>query len=169
MGKVLTALAVAGAILAIVLISRAGVSSGPAAPAFNFNATIEDMNGGRLNLASLKGQPLLVNLWATWCGPCKVETPELVKFSEQYRARGLRVIGISTDDTPDVVRAFAAELNVPYPMLVGLNHQEFLKSIGYEGTLPLTLFIGRDGTIRDQITGLRRVAEWERMIEALLE
>ena len=168
-GKLLTALAVAGAILAIVLISKAGVSSGPAAPAFNFNATIEDMNGGRLDLASLKGQPLLVNLWATWCGPCKVETPELVKFSEHYRARGLRVIGISTDDTPDVVRAFAAELNVTYPMLVGLNHQAFLKSIGYEGTLPLTLFIGRDGTIRDQITGLRRVAEWERMIEALLE
>ncbi len=159
----------AGALLAVALISRAGVSSGPPPPMMNFDVTLADMNGGRVDLATLKGQPVLVNLWATWCGPCRVETPELVTFAERYKSRGLRVIGISTDDTPDVIRAFAAEFNVPYPMLVGLNQDAFLKSLGYQGSLPLTLLVGRDGTIREQVTGLRRTAEWERMIEALLD
>ena len=168
-GKVLLGLVVAGALLAIALLGRAGLSSGPPAPAMNFDVTLEDMNGGRVDLATLKGQPLIVNLWATWCGPCRVETPELVKFAEKYRDRGLRVIGISTDDTPEAIRAFAAEFGVTYPMLVGLKQDAFLQSVGYQGTLPLTLLVGKDGTIRDQITGLRRVAEWERMIEALLD
>jgi thiol-disulfide isomerase/thioredoxin len=168
-GKIVGGLVVAGALLAIALIGRAGISSGPAAPAMNFDATLEDMNGGRVDLATFKGQPLIVNLWATWCTPCRIETPELVKFAAQYRDRGLRVIGISADDTPDAIRAFAAELNVSYPMLVGLKQDAFLQSIGYQGTLPLTLLVGKDGTIREQITGLRRVAEWERMIEALLD
>lgn len=162
-------LVVAGALLAVALISRAGVSSGPPPPMMNFDVTLADMNGGRVELASFKGQPLLVNLWATWCGPCRIETPELVKFAETYKARGLRVIGISTDDTPDAIREFAAEFSVAYPMLVGLNQDAFLKSIGYQGSLPLTLLVGKDGVIREQVTGLRRVAEWERMIEALLD
>jgi thiol-disulfide isomerase/thioredoxin len=168
-GKVLVGLAVAGALLAIALIGRAGISSGPAAPAMNFDVTLADMNGAPVDLASFKGQPLIVNLWATWCGPCRIETPELVKFAEKYKDRGLRVIGISADDTPDAIRAFAAEFGVPYPMLVGLNQEAFLQSIGYRGTLPLTLMVAKDGTIREQITGLRRVAEWERMIEALVD
>ena len=167
-GKIVGGLVVAGALLAIALIGRAGLSSGPAAPAMNFDVTLEDMNGGRLDLASLKGQPLIVNLWATWCGPCRVETPELVKFADKYRDRGLRVIGISADDAPEAIRAFAAEFGVQYPMLVGLKQDAFLQSIGYQGTLPLTLLVGKDGTIREQITGLRRVAEWERLIESLL-
>jgi thiol-disulfide isomerase/thioredoxin len=168
-GKVVTGLVIAGALLVIALVGRAGISSGPPAPAMNFDVTLEDMNGGRVDLATFKGQPLIVNLWATWCAPCRIETPELVKFAETYRDRGLRVIGISADDTPDLIRAFAAEFGVPYPMLVGLRQDAFLQSIGYQGSLPLTLMIAKDGTIREQITGLRRVAEWERMIEALLD
>ena len=168
-GKVVTGLVIAGALLVIALVGRAGISSGPPAPAMNFDVTLEDMNGTRVDLATFKGQPLIVNLWATWCTPCRIETPELVKFAESYRDRGLRVIGISADDTPDAIRAFAAEFNVPYPMLVGLRQDAFLQSIGYQGSLPLTLMVAKDGTIREQITGLRRVAEWERMIEALLD
>ena len=74
---------------------------------------------------------------------------------------------MSTDDQPDAIRAFAAEYKVTYPMLVGLGQDPFLRDIGYEGFLPLSILIKADGTIGDRITGLKTTDEWERRILAL--
>jgi thiol-disulfide isomerase/thioredoxin len=108
-------------------------------------------------------------MWATWCGPCKIETPQLMALADKYRSRGLAIVGLNVDDTPDAVRAFANELKVNYPMLIGLGQTGLLEAVGYEGELPLSLLIKPDGTINEIVLGLHKTPEWERMIEALFQ
>jgi cytochrome c biogenesis protein CcmG/thiol:disulfide interchange protein DsbE len=168
--RIFTALAVVGSLLAIALVVRSGgVSSGPAAPKVNLSQVLEDMNGGKVDLAGFAGRPMIINLWATWCGPCRLETPQLVALADKFRDKGLVVIGISVDDTPDVIRAFAAEYHVTYPMLVGIGQDAFLRSVGYQDVLPFSVLVSKDGTIVSQVTGLKTTAAWERSILGILQ
>ena len=168
-GKILAAAAVLGAVLAVAFVSTSGTQSGPAIPKpkINLAFVVDDMDGKKVDLSAYAGKPLLLNLWATWCGPCKIETPQLMALGEKYRARGLALVGLNVDETPEVVRAFAQELKVNYPMLIGLNQKGLLEAVGYEGELPLSLLIKADGTINEVVLGLHKTPEWERMIEAL--
>lgn len=168
-GRIYTALAIAAAMVAIALVARVGMSSGPPPPKANLNVVMEDLTGAKVDLSSLAGRPLVINLWATWCGPCRIETPQLVALAEKYKSRGVSIIGISVDDMPDAIRAFSAEYKVTYPMLVGVGHEDFLRSLGYQGLLPFSVLVESDGTITGQVTGLKRTADWERRIEALLQ
>src|SRR3990172_5413037 len=96
-GKVFTAFAIAGALLAVALAGRLAMTSGPPPPKGDLSVSLEDLDGKPFDLASLSGKPLVINLWATWCGPCRVETPQLVALADKYRARGLSIIGLSVD------------------------------------------------------------------------
>jgi thiol-disulfide isomerase/thioredoxin len=167
--KILTAIAVVGAVTAVALVSRPSPPQQPAIPKpkANLAFVVDDMNGKKVDLASFAGKPLVINLWASWCGPCKVETPQLVDLGNKYRPRGLTIIGLNVDDTADVVRAFAQEMKVNYPMLVGLGQTKLLEAVGYEGDLPLSLLIKADGTINEVVLGLHKTPDWERKIEAL--
>jgi thiol-disulfide isomerase/thioredoxin len=168
-GKVGVALVVAGALLAIALVARSGTApTGPVEKA-NLAYTLEDMAGAKIDFAKYAGKPLIVNLWATWCGPCRLEMPQLEELSQKYRDRGLTVVGISVDDTPDKIRAAAAESKVTYPMLVGVGQDAFLRGLGYEDVLPFSILIRADGTIADRITGIKTTEDWERRIRALLQ
>ena len=69
----------------------------------------------------------------------------------------------------DAIRAFAAEFKIPYPMLVGVGHEELLEHLGYEGNLPFSVLVRPDGTVAAQITGLKTTQSWEKQIEALLQ
>ena len=89
----------------------------------NLDFTLEDMNGNDVAFESLKGKVVLLNFWATWCGPCKIEIPWFVEFAEQHKDDGLVILGLSVDDTPAKIQAFAKEYNVTYPMLVGLDRE----------------------------------------------
>jgi len=166
-GRIGIALAIAGGLLAVALVARSG--SAPAAPVEHANLafTLDDMSGAKVDLTTFAGKPLIINLWATWCGPCRLEMPQLVGFADKFGDRGLRIVGISTDDAPDAIRAFAAEYKVNFPMLVGLGEDAFLRSIGYQDTLPLSILIRADGTIAERITGIKTTPEWERRILAL--
>lgn len=167
-GKVPIALAIAGALLAIALVARSGVApAGPASTA-NLAETLEEMTGAKVDLSQYAGRPILINLWATWCGPCRLEMPQLQELSDRYRDRGLTVIGISVDDTPDAIRQAAASSKITYRMLVGVGHEAFFKGLGYEDVLPYSVLIRADGTIADRITGLKTTEDWERRIRALL-
>jgi thiol-disulfide isomerase/thioredoxin len=167
-GRVGLALAIAGGLLAVALVVRSGVAPPPAPiERANLVFTLEDMNGGKVELAKFAGKPLIINLWATWCGPCRLEMPQLVGFAAKFRDRGLTIIGVSVDDAPDAIRAFAAEYKVTYPMLVGLGQDAFLKSVGYEGNVPMSILIRADGTVSDRIVGLETTDAWERRILAL--
>lgn len=167
-GRITAALAVVGSLLAIALVVRSGVSSGPPAPRVDLQYLLEDMSGAKVDLARFAGKPMIINLWATWCGPCRLETPQLVALADKFGKQGLVVIGVSVDDAPDAIRAFAAEYQVSYPMLVGLGQDAFLRSVGYQDVLPFSVLVSKDGTITSQITGLKTTAEWERRILGLL-
>lgn len=161
-GRVSIALAIAAGLLAVALVARSS-----SAERANLAFTLEDMNGTKVDLSTFAGKPIIINLWATWCGPCRLEMPQLVGFAEKFKAQGLTVIGVSVDDAPDAIRAFAAEYQVTYPMLVGLGQDPFLKSVGYEETLPMSLLIRADGTVAERFVGIKTTDEWERRIRAL--
>jgi thiol-disulfide isomerase/thioredoxin len=168
-GRIFAAAAVAGALMAVAFVARGG--GGAAAPArtFEMSGVLEDMNGGKVDLAAFAGKPVVINLWATWCGPCRLETPQLVSLSEKFKSRGVTILGISVDDMPDAVRAFAAEFKVSYPMLVGVGHEDILRRIGYQDVLPFSILVDKNGLVVGEITGLETTADWERRIEELLK
>jgi thiol-disulfide isomerase/thioredoxin len=158
------ALAIAGSLLAVALVVR---TNGEPRVKANLAFTLEDMNGAKVNLASYQGKPLVINLWATWCGPCRLEMPQLVELAAKFKAKGLQVVGISVDDEADKIREFAAEYKVTYPMLVGLGQDAFLNSLGYEGTVPMSIMIRADGTVANVLTGIMTTEDWEKRIRDL--
>ena len=161
--RVTLAFVIAGSLLAVAFVVRGSVPVEKAALEF----TLEDMNGAQVDLRQFAGRPILINLWATWCGPCRVETPQLEALYQKYRDRGLVIIGVSVDDQPDAIRAFAAEYKVTYPMLVGLGQNPFLTAMGYAQTLPMSILIRADGTVAERFEGMKTTEAWERKIEGL--
>jgi thiol-disulfide isomerase/thioredoxin len=91
--------------------------------------TLKDMNGVDVSLASFKGKVILLNFWATWCGPCRAEIPDLVELQGRY-ADDLVVLGVSVDDTPDKLLPYAAEFKMNYPVLVGNGRDDFQDAYG---------------------------------------
>ena len=161
-GRVSMALAIVFGVLAVAFVdSEAG-------PRVALPFTLDDMNGNKVDLRSFAGKPIVINLWATWCGPCRKETPDLEELSQHYRDRGLQVIGISTDDKPEAIRKFAEEMKVTYPMLVGLGQQELYKAIGFDGeVLPFSVLIKANGAISESFIGIRSKDDWHKKIAAL--
>ncbi len=142
--------------------------SAPAGDVANLKYTLKDMNGQEVNLASFKGKPIVLNFWATWCGPCKVEIPIFVALTEQYRAQELTILGVSVDDSPEDLRKFAAEYKMNYPVLVGLGHDEFQEKYDAMLALPITWFIRADGTIMKRHLGPASKEWFETQVKALI-
>ena len=134
----------------------------------NLDFTLQDMNGNDVAFESLKGKVVLLNFWATWCGPCKIEIPWFVEFAEQYEDDGLVILGLSVDDTADKIQAFAEEYDVNYPMLVGLGREDFQEAYGPVWGIPMTFFIDREGTLCRTHTGIANREEFEKDIADLL-
>ena len=129
--------------------------------------TLKDMNGDDFNLAQFKGNVILLNFWATWCGPCKIEIPAFVELQDEYGDQGFVVIGLSVDDTADKIKTFADEFAVNYPMLVGLGENEFQEPWGAWG-LPMTYWIDREGTWCKTHTGIGTKDQFEAVLKSLL-
>jgi cytochrome c biogenesis protein CcmG/thiol:disulfide interchange protein DsbE len=133
----------------------------------NLNFTLKDMNGHDVKLADYKGHALLVNFWSTTCGPCQLETPELVDLAAKYKDRGFAVVGISIDDTPTDIRTFANEYKVSYPLLVGADREEVTDAFKLGSAIPFSVFITADGTVRGRLEGLATQPWLERQIQSL--
>lgn len=138
---------------------------GKSTPAPDF--TLEKLDGGNMKLSDLRGKAVLLNFWATWCGPCKIETPWLVEMQQQYGSQGLQIVGVAMDNSgKDDIAKFAKDMGMNYPILLGKE------AVGdeYGGVLglPESFFIGRDGKIVDHIVGLRGKAEIEDSIKKAL-
>ena len=129
---------------------------------------LKDMNGDDVDLATFKGNVILLNFWATWCGPCKIEIPWFVEFQETYGEQGLVVLGLSVDDTPEQMRPFIAEYQVNYPMLVGLGREDFQEAYGPVWGLPITFMIDREGTLCRKHIGIATKEEFEKDLADLL-
>jgi peroxiredoxin len=130
--------------------------------------TVKDMHGAEVKLADYKGKVILLNYWATWCGPCKVEIPDLIVLQDQYRDKGLVVLGVSQDDDPATLRGFAGKWKMNYPVLVGRDKPDLLDAQGALWGLPTSYLIGRDGSICTRHLGPATKADFEREIKALL-
>jgi len=103
------------------------------------------LQGGQWSLAQERGNVVLVNFWATWCPPCRMETPGLVNISKRYAARGLKVVGVAMDEDPArEVPPFVSHFGVPYPILLPGENSTLASSIE---SLPTSLLIDRDGRI----------------------
>jgi len=134
-----------------------------AAPDF----TLESLDGTSMRLSDLRGKAVLLNFWATWCGPCKIEMPWFIELQNEYGAQGLQVVGVAMDDSSkDDIAKFAKEMGVNYPVLLG--KEAVGDAYGGVPALPETFFIGRDGKIVDKIIGLKGKAEIEDAIKKAL-
>ncbi len=118
--------------------------------------TLKSTEGNTVRLSDYRGKAVLLNFWATWCPPCKIEMPWFVDLQKQYGAEGLQVIGVSVDDdaekNADKIGKFAKEMNLNYLVLLG-NDKVSDQYGGVEG-LPTTFFIDRSGNIVGYIQGL---------------
>jgi thiol-disulfide isomerase/thioredoxin len=130
--------------------------------------TLESLDGKSMRLSDLRGKAVLLNFWATWCGPCKIETPWLVELQNQYGAQGLQVLGVAMDDSgKDDIAKFAKDMGVNYPVLLG--KEAVGDAYGGVPALPESFFIGRDGKIVDKIIGLKGRSEIEDSIKKALD
>jgi len=132
----------------------------------NLDLTFKDMNGGEVRLADYKGRVILVNVWATWCGPCELEIPELVEAYAKYKDKGVVILGVSLDDSAETLRAYAPKKQMTYPLL--LWEDAFEDAYGPIVGVPITFFIGRDGTISRRHFGPVSKEGLDREIKALL-
>jgi len=130
--------------------------------------TLESLDGKSMTLSDLRGKAVLLNFWATWCGPCKIETPWLVELQNQYGSQGLQVVGVAMDDSgKDEIAKFAKDMGVNYPVLLG--KEAVGDAYGGVPALPESFFIGRDGKIVDKIIGLKGKGEIEDSIKRALD
>ncbi|RYG07658.1 MAG: TlpA family protein disulfide reductase [Burkholderiales bacterium] len=119
-----------------------------------WNLTFDTPVGGALPMASLRGKPLLVNFWATWCPPCIEELPLLDGFYKQNAGRNWQVVGLAVDQ-PSAVRKFLERMPLSFPIgMAGLEGTELAKNLGnLAGGLPFTIVLGADGQVRQRKMG----------------
>jgi len=142
-------------------------AAGKAAP---LNFTLKDMNGVDVKLANFKGKPIVLNFWATWCGPCRAEIPSLVELQKQYGDEGKDVVilGVSVDDPVEKLKPYASQMKMNYPVLVGNGREDVQDAFGPLWGIPVTVFIGRDGNIAKKHSGIATKEQFEQEIKALL-
>jgi thiol-disulfide isomerase/thioredoxin len=134
----------------------------------NLNFTLKDIDNREVRLADLKGKVILLDFWATWCGPCKIEIPWFVEFQNRYGKDGLQVVGVSVDDTADKLRPYVRELNMNYPVLLGLDRDDVQEAYGPMLGIPVSVIISRDGKVCGRHTGLAAKDGFEHEITSLL-
>jgi thiol-disulfide isomerase/thioredoxin len=139
---------------------------GKTTPAPDF--TLESLDGKNMRLSDFRGKAVLLNFWATWCGPCKIEMPWFVDFQKEYGSQGLQIVGVAMDDSSkEDIAKFAKDMGVNYPVLLG--KEAVGDEYGGVPALPESFFIGRDGKIVDKIIGLKGKAEIEDSIKRALD
>lgn len=177
----------AGAAVAAVALSLAACGSKPQpgapteGPAFTAQAVkegdpapdfeLKDADGKTVKLSDYKGKVVLLNFWATWCGPCKFEIPWFIEFERAYRDKGFAVLGVSFDDDGwEVVKPYMAASKINYRIVVGDDKVDKLYG-GSEGvsSLPTSYMIGRDGRVSSIHVGLVPKRAYEDDIQKLIQ
>jgi cytochrome c biogenesis protein CcmG/thiol:disulfide interchange protein DsbE len=139
--------------------------SGKRNPAPDFS--LRDVDGKVVRLSDFKGKVVLLDFWATWCGPCKIEIPWFTEFERKHKDKGFAVIGVSMDEEGwDVVRPFLAHMNVNYRVVIG--NDTTAQAYGGIDALPTTFLIDREGRIAATHVGLTSKNDIENGIEQLL-
>jgi len=130
--------------------------------------TLKTLQGRKVSLTDYKGKAVLINFWATWCAPCKLEMPWFVDLHKQYAPEGFEILGVSEDEVKDrpQIGKFAEKIGVNYPILIG----DDVASKAYGGVefLPTSYYIGRDGKVVEETAGLASRDEIETNIKKAL-
>jgi cytochrome c biogenesis protein CcmG/thiol:disulfide interchange protein DsbE len=155
---------IAAILLAVASPALAIPRTGDAAPPFSLATS----DGKTVANGSLRGKPVYLNFFATWCGPCRVETPAIVRLSKKYAARGLRVVGIDVGENAGKARDFARDFSVPYQLAVD---PDSTTRATYGGGLyfPLHVFIDAKGVVRMYHPGEMSDGDIEAAIAAILK
>ena len=137
---------------------------GKPAPAF----TLVNLAGKKVSLSDYKGRPVIVNFWATWCAPCKLEMPWFEEFRSKYSRQGFEVLGIAEDEAPkDEIEKTAKKVNVTYPIL--LTDGKVAPAYGGVDSLPMSFYVDRKGVVVTETIGLASKDEVEANIKKLVE
>ena len=134
-----------------------------------YASSFKNLSDKKESLAAFKGKVIVVYFWATWCVPCRVETPKLVKLYNDYKAKGVEVVGIALDNG-DKVRAFAKDMNASYPIYYGGHDAvELGKTLGNDqGAIPFMVVIDKTGKVVDTFKGDLPDGKLEAVINPLI-
>jgi thiol-disulfide isomerase/thioredoxin len=155
---------VAAAALAVACGSGAAVAPSAGAPDF----TLPSLGGPNLRLQEQRGRVVMVNFWASWCGPCRVEMPHLGRLYERYRGAGFVVLAVNIDEDPSKAASLAGQLGMRFPVL--LDSEKKVSRLYDLSTMPSTILIDRDGRVRYVHRGYREGYEdtYDKQIRELL-
>lgn len=134
----------------------------------NLDFTLKNVSGDDVRLADFKGKVLVIDFWATWCGPCKIEVPGFVSLYDKYRPRGLEILGLVSLDEMTNVPAFVNEYNINYTILDANDRPDIDAAFGPIHGLPTTIVVGRDGRICSEHLGYTPLEVFEAEIRSLL-
>jgi len=165
MRHLLAPFAFALTLLAMAAPAQAVVTTQSAAPDF----TLKTAEGRNLRLQEQRGQVVMVNFWASWCGPCKQEMPHLNRLFGKYQASGFTLLGVNVDDDPRQATAVAARMGLKFPVLLDADKAVVKR---YDmGSMPATVLIDRDGRVRYLHRGYREgmEASYEQQIRELVK
>jgi thiol-disulfide isomerase/thioredoxin len=143
-----------------------GACMADAKPA-NLDFTMKDLEGKDVSLKSFKGKVVLLNFWATWCGPCKAEIPGFVRLQEKYKDK-LVIVGYSVDDTADKAKAYATQYKMNYPILLGEGREDVQDAYGPIWGIPASFIISKDGLVCRKHMGIAPEAVFEKEVVALM-
>ena len=126
------------------------------------------LEGDTLRTVDFEGKVTLVNFWATWCGPCVIETPELVGIQEEWKDRPFQVVGVSMDETGfEVVAPFAEDFMINYPQII--DHGPLAEAFGGVYAMPTTFLVEPDGTIHSSYVGIFPLEERRDFMDSMLK
>jgi thiol-disulfide isomerase/thioredoxin len=134
--------------------------------------TLQSLDGKTVHLSDFHGKTILLNFWATWCEPCKIEMPWFVELQKQYGAQGLQVVGVAMDDTdPSEIAKYVKQISVDYPILIGKESQRNALADAYGGVqfLPESFYIDGNGKIVQRVFGLKGKNEIEAYVKKALD
>lgn len=136
----------------------------------NWDFKLKDLDGKEVSLASFKdpNKVVLLNFWATWCGPCKAEIPGFVELQEKYKDK-LTIIGYSVDDTAELAKKYAADYKMNYPILLGEGREDVQDAYGPIWGIPASFIISKDGKVCRKHMGIAPKAVFEKEIVALMD
>ena len=128
-----------------------------------------DIPGARRQFGNFKGKILVVNFWATWCAPCKVEMPEFVKAYAEYRDRGVEFVGAANEprSAKAKVREFMQSMQMPFPVWLEAS-EDHLKALGVGPGLPATVIVDAQGRVAARITGAADAAQLRELLDRIL-
>jgi thiol-disulfide isomerase/thioredoxin len=137
------------------------------------NTSVQTLDGGSLKLSDFSDKVVVVNIWATWCGPCRMEMPELIKMSNEYKSRGLVVLGLATTynerNDPEHVKEYVKTQNVPYKIIWddGTLAGPLVDAVQGRASIPQSFVITRDGKIVKHFTGFNPYSTPQLMRQAI--